>query len=224
VNKHHTKLNGDIAVAKTIVDLMAKGYFVGTMMHEHLPFDLVAYKNKEFFRIQVKYRSKGFVSNSCVSANGYKKFYDKLDFDYYAIYLPEPDKVVYPNIKYGGITIRYDIPNSATEFYWYDDFLDFTDKAVKRTVKDFNKKISRHTSRGISKPGTWIVERPTKEKLKILLSIYPWVKIGEMYNVSDNAVRKWATYYGIDAKQYSHGKKKKQFRLKLKGKENGINL
>lgn len=42
------------------------------------------------------------------------------------------------------------------------------------------------------------VERPSKEELsKLLKKKTPWVKIGKMFGVSDNAVRKWAKNYGL---------------------------
>lgn len=41
--------------------------------------------------------------------------------------------------------------------------------------------------------------RPSKETLHSLLSNKtPWTKIGKMYGVSDNAVRKWAKSYGLE--------------------------
>lgn len=42
-------------------------------------------------------------------------------------------------------------------------------------------------------------ERPSKETLRSLISSKtPWTKIGKMYGVSDNAVRKWAKSYGLE--------------------------
>lgn len=39
--------------------------------------------------------------------------------------------------------------------------------------------------------------RPSKNELKDLTESMSWVKIGERYGVSDNAVRKWAKGYGL---------------------------
>ena len=41
---------------------------------------------------------------------------------------------------------------------------------------------------------------PSKEKLEPLLGKIPFVKIGEMYGVSDNAVRKWCKKYGLPSR------------------------
>lgn len=39
---------------------------------------------------------------------------------------------------------------------------------------------------------------PTKDELiELLKQGFPYTKIGELYNVSDNAVRKWCKKYGI---------------------------
>ncbi len=43
---------------------------------------------------------------------------------------------------------------------------------------------------------TW----PTKEELEDILTKLPMTKIGAKYNVSDNSIRKWCKYYGIETK------------------------
>ena len=53
---HHTKDKGDLGVAKAYADLVGKGYQVLNPMTEHAPFDLVAYRDGAFLRVQVKYR------------------------------------------------------------------------------------------------------------------------------------------------------------------------
>lgn len=40
-------------------------------------------------------------------------------------------------------------------------------------------------------------ERPTKVELKKLIETTSWVQIGKMFDVSDNAIRKWAKSYGL---------------------------
>jgi hypothetical protein len=42
-----------------------------------------------------------------------------------------------------------------------------------------------------------VSNRPTKEKLVELLKNNSWIKIGNLFGVSDNAVRKWARAYKI---------------------------
>lgn len=53
-----------------------------------------------------------------------------------------------------------------------------------------------------------IKNRPTREELKKLIRTTPFVQIGKMYGVSDNAIRKWCNVYNLprtvsEIKQYS---------------------
>lgn len=45
------------------------------------------------------------------------------------------------------------------------------------------------------------IERPSKEELQSLIHKYPFIKIGEMYGISDNAIRKWCKSYGLPFKK-----------------------
>ena len=40
-------------------------------------------------------------------------------------------------------------------------------------------------------------ERPSKEELEEMIRTMTWVSIGKKYNISDNAIKKWAKNYGI---------------------------
>jgi hypothetical protein len=55
--RHHTKDKGDLAVVKVHADLVDRGALVLLPLTEHAPFDVVAYLDGQFFRVQVKYRS-----------------------------------------------------------------------------------------------------------------------------------------------------------------------
>src|SRR3954464_14394518 len=54
---HHTKNKGDLGILYAQLDLAKKGYGVLTPLTEHEAFDLVAYKDDRFYRVQVKYRA-----------------------------------------------------------------------------------------------------------------------------------------------------------------------
>lgn len=61
---HKQKDKGDIAVAKVAADLTTKNYSIFTpAFTEHLPFDLIAYKNGKSYRIQCKYAIDGQLEN-----------------------------------------------------------------------------------------------------------------------------------------------------------------
>ncbi|AFY32474.1 group I intron-associated PD-(D/E)XK endonuclease [Calothrix sp. PCC 7507] len=138
---HHTKDKGDLAAAKVIADLVEKEYSIFVpVVTEHAPFDLIAYKDGKCYRIQAKYSANNCVSNRSTWAdrNGnHQKKYQLNDFDFYGVYLPDLNKVVYPSIKFGGCRIRSTPPKSPNPFYWWEDFRDFTEAAPKRTYKEF---------------------------------------------------------------------------------------
>ena len=100
---HHTKSKGDLAIFKSQLDLYEKGYTVLLPLTEHAPFDLVAYKDYQFLRIQVKHRhlsEKGTLyikfSNSYSTKHGVQtKPIDKSQVDYYCVYCPETDLCYY---------------------------------------------------------------------------------------------------------------------------------
>lgn len=65
---------------------------------------------------------------------------------------------------------------------------------LTKQVKKRKRKYCSHKCASLS---CRKVERPSKEDLLNLLKITSWKEIGRKFNVSDNAVRKWAKGYGI---------------------------
>ncbi|MCZ2224665.1 MAG: hypothetical protein LC122_13660 [Chitinophagales bacterium] len=200
---HHTKSKGDLAVAKIITDLVEKGYDIFTPhITEHCRFDLIVSKEGKFFRLQCKYNTDGTLvpKSSWTDKNGtHEKAYTKDDFDYYALYIPGIDKVVYPSISFAGSNIRTTMPNSSTPFYWWEDFINLTDSATKKTYKDFGITIVRNKGilKGVHNLKLRKVERPSKEELEKLLWEKPTTQIAKDFGVSDKAIQKWAEAYGI---------------------------
>lgn len=134
---HHTKDKGDLAMAKAILDLTEKGFTVFTpAISEHSAVDLIGLIDNKCIRFQTKYLSGNDIPNrtSWSDKNGtHINYYALEDFDYYAIYLPEVKVMIYPSIKYGGVTIRTTSkPKIKREYYWYEDFLNLTDNVSKR--------------------------------------------------------------------------------------------
>ena len=108
---HHTKQKGDLGVLKAQLDLFEQGFVILNPMTEHAPFDLVAYKDKKFIRIQVKYKSV-----------------DKGEVDIYCVYCPTTDECYYFNpmeFKH-SVTLRVKTPknnqlkniNLAADYRW----------------------------------------------------------------------------------------------------------
>lgn len=102
MHSHHTKDKGDLAVAKAHADLAEQGYIVLFPTTEHAPFDVVAYRDGGFHRVQVKYRS---AKNGAVVADFrsgwtdrhgvHKKEIDKAAVDLFCIYCPQTDECYY---------------------------------------------------------------------------------------------------------------------------------
>jgi hypothetical protein len=102
VVRHHTKDKGDLGVAKAHADLVTKGFYVLFPTTEHAPFDLVAYADGTFHRVQVKYRSmrRGVVtlklnSNWSDRHGVHRSPIDKSSVDAICIYCPETDECYY---------------------------------------------------------------------------------------------------------------------------------
>lgn len=64
-------------------------------------------------------------------------------------------------------------------------------------IKDYHAKLCLNCSHIARRK----VERPNRDKLLELIVTIPFVQIGELYGVSDNAVRKWCSAYGLPYKQ-----------------------
>ena len=193
---HHTKDKGDIALMKTTLDLTLKGYNIFLPISEHLPFDFIAYKDTRSYRMQAKYSSAGKVNNSTYSGDKTTKHYKEDDFDYYAVYLPEIDKCIYPSISYAGAVFRFTKCNSATPFYWYEDFIDFADNVQKKNYRDMGWTIDVLLSENIVNRTMKRrkVERPPLDEIIKLVEEKGYSATGKMFGVSDNAVRKWIKF------------------------------
>ena len=112
---HHTKDKGDLGVAKVHADLVGKRFTVLFPATEHAPFDLVAYADGEFHRLQVKYRSAraGAVivqfRSMWADRNGtHITPTDKGAIDTVCIYCPETDECYYvqPAAHGASVTLR----------------------------------------------------------------------------------------------------------------------
>lgn len=100
--RHHTKDKGDLGVAKAHADLVDKGFSVLFPATEHAPFDLVAYADGVFHRVQVKYRSarSGVVKlnlrSTWADRHGvHSSPIDKASIDAICVYCPETDECYY---------------------------------------------------------------------------------------------------------------------------------
>lgn len=211
----------DLAVYKVMLDLHQKRFYIFNPISEGLPFDKIAYRNGRCYRLQIKYCADGKIKNTQSWSNKHGTHYHKYDideFDYYALYLPEKDIVIYPSIKFGGKTIRTKVPKSATQFYWYEDFFEFTDNANKRIYSEFSISLTRNDGRNI--PLTNLanrkVSRPSKEELQQLVWETPTIQIAELFGVSDKAISNWCKAYSITKPPRGYWMKSDEEKLLIK--------
>ena len=112
---HHTKDKGDLGTAKAHADLVQQGFMVLFPATEHAEFDLVAYRDGTFHRVQVKYRSAraGAVTVRFRSVwadrhGTHMKPSDKSQVDVTCIYCPDTDTCYYfkPQEHGQSVTLR----------------------------------------------------------------------------------------------------------------------
>jgi hypothetical protein len=110
--RHHTKDKGDLAVAKVQADLIERGAVVLQPFTEHAPFDLVAYMEERFYRVQVKFRTakQGRVivrfSNSWADRHGtHIRPMPRHEVDAVAIYCPETMECYYVDPSEYGLSV-----------------------------------------------------------------------------------------------------------------------
>jgi hypothetical protein len=120
---HHTKDKGDLGVLKAQVDLFEQGFTIFVPLTEHCPFDLVAYKDGEFRRVQVKYRAmdkSGKVdvkfSTCWADRRGtHTSPIDKSEVDLFCVYCPDTDECYYlrPRDFGSNVSLRVETPKNG---------------------------------------------------------------------------------------------------------------
>lgn len=119
-NMHHTKEKGDRGVLEVQLDLFKQGWMILHPQTEHAPFDLVAYRNGKFRRVQVKYRKccRGKLTvtfrRSWSDKNGvHCEYVNMNNIDVFGIYCPTTNECYYidtkPDLK--CVTINLDDPS-----------------------------------------------------------------------------------------------------------------
>jgi hypothetical protein len=115
VPRHHTKDKGDLAVAQVYADLVGRGAVVLVPMTEHAPFDIVAYLDGSFFRVQVKYRRAvngavrvEFASTWSDRKGVHRRPMPRTEVDVLAIYCPDSEATYYlnPSDHRSSVTLR----------------------------------------------------------------------------------------------------------------------
>ena len=122
---HHTKGKGDLGVLKAQIDLFEQGFTILLPLTEHSPFDLVAYRNGEFRRVQVKYRTvdkfggiQVKFSTCWTDKHGTHTVpINKSEVDLYCIYCPNTDECYYlePGKFRSNASLRVETPKNSQQ-------------------------------------------------------------------------------------------------------------
>ena len=120
---HHTKEKGDLGVLKAQVDLFEQGFTILIPQTEYSPFDLAAYRDGEFRRVQVKYRTVdkfGKIDvkfSTCWNDKHGTHIVpiDKREVDLYCIYCPDTDECYYldPRKFRSNASLRVKAPKNS---------------------------------------------------------------------------------------------------------------
>ena len=133
---HRTKNKGDLGLLHAQVDLAEKGFGLLAPLTEHEAFDLVAYRGRTFYRIQVKYRAAvdGTIQipfKTCwADRNGtHTLLMDKDVVDVVCVYCPDTGKCYYLDPRRFRTTVQLRIAptrNGQTKrVFNADDFTQF---------------------------------------------------------------------------------------------------
>lgn len=115
------------------LDLAEQGYGVLMPLTEHEAFDLVAYRGRKFYRIQVRYRAavRGRIDvrfrTSWADARGSHNLpLDKRSVDFICVYCPDTRRCYYvnPRMHARGVSLRISKArnNQEKRVLWADDF------------------------------------------------------------------------------------------------------
>jgi len=145
---HHTKYKADIGLANVISNLTEKGHVPCIPLSEHQAYDLVVIlSDRTAIKLQVKYatlRNNGTVEvrfrrNWSDKKGVHSENYAAWEFDYYAVYCPEKNTVLYiPNNSDCPKVIRFEKPgnNQEESVKWANNYLEIkreSSETIRRT-------------------------------------------------------------------------------------------
>lgn len=204
MNRHHTKLKGDIAEQAVAFDLTKRGYHVSKPLSKCCPYDLIYDDGANLFRVQVKYREDCMIPSKSgwTDAKGcHSKSIDPLGFDFIA--LVNVDLIIaYCLPEMLGCKVRFTRPKSFNSYYWYEDFSDPLPICPEKIIpsQSFFAPTERKSRKGSSEKISW----PTRDELSKLVWEIPTTKVSELLGVSDAAIYKRCKNLGIEKPPRGH--------------------
>lgn len=226
-----TQSKGNIVELQCISAFIELGYECSIPYGNGAKYDFIVDYNGELLRIQCKASSHprrngiedtqafqfSTISQTTNTIKTVRHKYTASDIDYFATYFQCKVYVVPVDECSTSKTLRFSPPtNGCSNYNKAEDYL-----ISNYFVKKYNI-IEQHTEENIhycneckinivSKQGglchqcasikSRIVERPPREELKHLIRTKSFLEIGTLYQVSDNAIRKWCDTYNLPRKK-----------------------
>lgn len=209
-------IKGQIIELKVQIELLRYGFDISIPNYNASKYDLIADTGEELLRIQIKKsisNSNSSFTFSCTTQNVRSKTkakykYTNEDIDYFATVWKEKVYLVPVDETSTVKTISFDdetylAQNILSKYIRLsDEELYNSSHKNKFYCIDCGCEISSESIRCISCSNKLkrVVERPNREELKKLIREKSFVELGRMYNVTDNAIRKWCDNYKLPRK------------------------
>lgn len=215
-----TKSKGNIVELQCMSAFMELGYNCSIPYGDGAKYDFIVDYNGELLRIQCKSSTHPIrngikdteafhfstVSQTTNTTKTTRHTYSSEQIDYFATWFNGNVYVVPVEECSTNKTLRFSPPNNgnnnynkAEDYLISKRFISLYPIEEESLTKEF-KCIECNTNKVSSEGGICYacnsfkkrtVERPSREELKMLIRTESFVKIGQRYKVSDNAIRKW---------------------------------
>lgn len=208
---------GDVGEAYAIAKFTEQGIRVSKPLSENCPYDFIVDWNGELYKIQVKTTErckKDTMIYRITRTNPFKltnERYHDGEIDFFFLYCIETGWCGLISLKESAgseLDIHYNFPKS-NNFNGYKMQQDYEFSYKINEIKEKRAMPKHDITELIPKnkqeeKATKIVDfiegRTTREKLKSEIRKMPFTKVGELYNVSDGAIRKWCVRMGLPSK------------------------
>lgn len=213
-------IKGQLIELKVQEELTRYGFDISIPTYNASRYDVLADTGSEILRIQVKKslgKTNGRFTFSCTTQNvkastKAKHKYTADEIDYFAtvwknkVYLIPVDETSNEKTLYEDLSDEYLVQNVLSSYTRLDDealynYINSSGTSATYCI-DCGTQISQGGQRCVScsNLNRRKITRPTRDELKDLIRNNSFLSIGRMFNVTDNAVRKWCDLEGLPRK------------------------
>ena len=211
-------IKGQLVELKVQEELTRYGFDVSIPAYNASKYDLLADTGSELLKIQVKKsigKSDGRFTFQCTTQNvrsstRAKHKYTSDEIDYFAtvwkdrVYLVPVDETSKEKTLYEDDSFEYLAENVLHSYTRLSDeeLYNYATTSKHNYCSQCGTEISTTSTMCVSckNIAQRTTERPTRDELKRLVRSQPFLAIGKLFGVTDNAVRKWCDFEGIPRK------------------------